>query len=151
MTILLIHLVATCFMTGVIWIVQVVHYPLFAKVGEASYVEYQQAHMKRITWVVLPAMGLELITGITLVVPNLMDSIALESSKPALNLDSSLLWGNLLGLVLIWLSTALLQVPQHAKLLEGFNAVPHEKLVRWNWVRTVVWSLRLLLLIYILN
>ena len=31
---LLLHAAATLFMTGLIWFVQVVHYPLFARVGE---------------------------------------------------------------------------------------------------------------------
>ena len=35
--ILLGHLAATLFMVGVIWFVQVVHYPLFAKVGATAF------------------------------------------------------------------------------------------------------------------
>ena len=112
---------ATCFMAGVIWIVQVVHYPLFDKVGAEGYLEYQRSHMKRITWVVLPAMGLELISGIALFFPQLQRSLHWRGIESELNIDSGLLWANLLGLGLIWVSTVLLQVPQNAKLLVGFE------------------------------
>ena len=140
---------ATCFMTGVIWIVQVVHYPLFAKVGAEGYGEYQEAHMKRITWVVLPAMGIELISGLALFFPQMQDSLHWVNLGGALTLNTRLLWFNLLGLLLIWASTGLLQVPQHTKLLNGFEKPAYHKLVRWNWIRTILWSMRVYLLFYL--
>jgi len=51
----------------------------------------------------------------------------------------------LLGLVLlavVWLSTAFLQSPQHGVLGGGFVAASHRFLVISNWVRTVCWSAR---------
>jgi hypothetical protein len=41
---------------GLIWTIQLVHYPLFALVGEAQWVAYGEAHRQRITWLVLPLM-----------------------------------------------------------------------------------------------
>ncbi|MEY4607349.1 MAG: hypothetical protein RLY45_2109, partial [Actinomycetota bacterium] len=38
------HLVATMFMVGLIWFVQVVHYPLMAAVGEQQFVAYEDRH-----------------------------------------------------------------------------------------------------------
>ena len=61
--IVVVHYAATLFMAGVIWIVQVVHYPLFARVGAAGYAAYQGAHVRLITYVVLPAMLVELATA----------------------------------------------------------------------------------------
>lgn len=126
---LLIHFAATLFMTGLIWFVQVVHYPLFARVG-GDFVAYQQAHMQHTTWVVGPVMLLEAITA-----------VALLLDRPAW-ISSAALWTNLALLALIWASTVLLQVPQHERLLSGFASGPHAVLVGSNWLRTALWTLR---------
>jgi hypothetical protein len=49
------------------------------------------------------------------------------------------------GLVLlavVWLSTALLQVPRHTELGGGYSTRAHRALVATNWLRTVAWSAR---------
>ena len=126
-----IHLVSTLFMTGVIWFVQVVHYPLKAMVGDAAFRVYQGEHLRRTTWVVAPPMVLEALSAAALV------GLAGEPS-----MRNMAIFGLLL-LVVIWTSTAALQVPNHA-LLErhGFQTRPHRTLVMSNWIRTVAWSLR---------
>lgn len=57
--ILALNLVSTLFMVGLIWFVQIVHYPLFKSVGESEFVEYQLQHQKLTTWVVAGPMLLE--------------------------------------------------------------------------------------------
>jgi hypothetical protein len=37
-----IHLAATWFMVGLIWVIQIVHYPLFTSVGSDSFAEYER-------------------------------------------------------------------------------------------------------------
>lgn len=51
----------------------------------------------------------------------------------------------------IWLSTALLQSPNHTELGLGFDLSAHRSLVGSNWVRTVLWSLRGLIVLWILS
>ena len=63
---LLSHFAATLFMIGVIWFVQVVHYPLFAKTGSADFRSYEQLHTSLTTWVVAPPMLVEGITALLL-------------------------------------------------------------------------------------
>jgi hypothetical protein len=41
-------------------------------------------------------------------------------------------------LLIIWLSTALLQAPYHQRLSQGFDLNVHQQLVRTNWIRMVV-------------
>ena len=129
--ILLAHAAATAVMTGLIWFVQVVHYPLLARVCAASFVEYEQAHVRRTTWVVAPAMLVEAATATALpfVYP----------TQPG----RALAWGGLALLAVVWMSTALLQVPCHRRLARGFDADVARRLVATNWIRTVCWSLRL--------
>ena len=48
------HAAATLYMTGLIWFVQVVHYPLMGLTGKAEFSAYEQRHTLLTTWVVAP-------------------------------------------------------------------------------------------------
>ena len=61
--ILLLHAAATVFMTGLIWFVQVVHYPLFSAVGRDRFSEYEGRHSRLTGRVVGAPMLLELATA----------------------------------------------------------------------------------------
>ena len=126
----LLHLLATLTMLGAIWVVQVVHYPLFAGVGEAGWAAYEASHQARITWVVGPLMVVELATAVWLVVDR----------PPALPAWSVVLGAALVGVV--WASTAFVQVPLHAALGGAFDGDAHARLVATNWVRTAAWTIR---------
>ena len=62
------NLVAAVALCGLIWTIQLVHYPLFALVGEAQWVAYGEAHRRRITALVLPLMSANVILAAGLVV-----------------------------------------------------------------------------------
>ena len=64
---LLIQDAATLFMVGLIWFVQIVHYPLFSRVGEEAFQRYETDHQRLTTWVVGPPMLAEFATAILLV------------------------------------------------------------------------------------
>ena len=124
---LIAQLASTLPLVGLIWTIQVVHYPLFGLVGEDSQADYQKAHMRRITWIVAPLMLVELTCAGLLWV--------LEPGDP---------WA-IAGAVLvgiIWASTAVIQVPCHDRLVRGFDRQVHRRLVDTNWVRTIAWTLR---------
>jgi len=128
---LLVHALATWWMAGVIWMVQLVHYPLMALVSEAYWREYEAQHRRRITFVVMPAMLLELASACWIAAHQL------AGDGPA--------WSGLLGLALVlalWLSTFLVQTPLHMRLSQSFDADDHARLVRSNWLRTLAWSAR---------
>ena len=121
------HLLFSLYMLGLIWFVQVVHYPLMGKVGRAVFVDYEHAHTRLTSWVTAPPMLVELGTGLLLLY---------------WNLQSGFWWGNAAGLVVVWASTFFIQVPLHSALSQQFDAGKHLRLVRSNWVRTVAWTLR---------
>ena len=132
------NLFATLFMTGLIWFVQIVHYPLFAKVGDSNFPDYERAHAQRTTSVVFPVMTTELGTAFGLV------WFHWENGPPWL-------WITLLGLAgFIWIITLFVSVPLHGDLSASFQAAPHRKLVRSNWLRTIGWSARSIIWIWIL-
>lgn len=138
MTVLLLlaNLAATGYMTGLIWFVQVVHYPLFNRVGEAGFARYEADHGRLTSLVVGPPMLIELATALALVV-----------WRPT-PLPAWWAWTGLALVGVIWLSTVFLQVPQHGALAHGFSEGPYRFLVSSNWVRTLAWSVRMALLLW---
>jgi uncharacterized membrane protein len=131
---LLVNAAATWFLTGLIWVIQVVHYPLFSYAERATYRAFAEAHGRRISMVVGPAMLVELVTTAWL----------LASRPAALSFRAAWLGASLL--VVTWLATALVQVPLHARLGEGYDSRAHAWLVTSNWIRTVAWTARSVLL-----
>ena len=65
-TVILIHTFSTLYMTGLIWFVQVVHYPLKSSVGHEAFKEYQRLHVMKTGWVVGPPMLMEAASAIWL-------------------------------------------------------------------------------------
>lgn len=129
-TLFILNLAATWYMVGLIWMVQVVHYKMFDRVGSEEFVRYEADHSRLITPIVGVPMLLELGTACLLIV-------SAPSVFPR--------WAAITGLVLIlliWLSTAFLQVPCHNQLMNGFDETTYRRLVSTNWIRTVLWSLR---------
>lgn len=61
------------------------------------------------------------------------------------------LWAGLDLIGVIWLSTRLLQVPQHRVLEAGSDPGAHRVLVASNWIRTVAWTARGILLLALLG
>ena len=136
--ILLSQIICTLYLTGLIWFVQVVHYPLHGEVGDDHFQRYQELHMQWTSLVVMPPMIIELVTTIYLVIyphPNTPSWIWLTAAI-------------MLGIV--WLSTGLLQVPAHSNLVNEFSILNHKKLVDSNWIRTVFWTGRSAILTWVL-
>lgn len=131
---LLLHTASTLGMTGVIWFVQAVHYPLFAYAEGPAFRDFAAAHQRRTGWVVVPLMLTEATTATLLLLSALASWIA---------------WLGWVLLVVIWLSTALVQVPLHRRLSTGFDATAARRLVVTNWWRTIPWSLRSALALYL--
>jgi hypothetical protein len=128
--ILLLHAASTVAMTGLVWFVQVVHYPLMRRVGAGGFVLYERQHTRRTTWVVAPLMLVEATTAVVIAAAAPTDG------------TRALAWMGLALLTLIWLSTALLQVPCHRRLESGFDERVLARLVATNWGRTAAWTLR---------
>ena len=124
------HALATFGLLGLIWVVQLAIYPLFAKVGRAEFARYHEAYCARIAWVVAPLMFIELLSAIALLY---------VASGP---FQEAELWWGLAAIVAIWVSTAALSVPEHRRLLKGFDQRAFQRLVWTNWIRTALWTAR---------
>ena len=127
-TLVILNAVSTWAMVGVIWIVQLVHYPLLALVGTDRSVEVAEKHQRAISFVVGPPMAVEGITTLLLLV-----------SRP----DSVPVWMPWFGafsLAVALACTVLLSVPRHARMAASPDAEVGAELVRTNWPRTIAWS-----------
>ena len=129
-----IHIVSTSLMVGVIWIMQLVHYPSFNFINIEEYKSFQEFHMKRISLIVIPAMILELTSGVLIFWIYQTDNIFFNIS--------------LFCLFFIWFLTAILFSKMHQKLTLGYQISIVTKLVNLNWLRTISWTLRLGLVLF---
>jgi hypothetical protein len=123
-----VHAASTLFLAGMIWTIQVVHYPLFAFVGEASFTSYEAAHSARITWVIVLPWALQGSTTLAL----------LLASPPGL--PRWLIWTAAVLAAIPVVVTIVFSVPAHTVLGSGFDAAAHTRLVTTNWLRTAAWT-----------
>jgi len=126
--VLISHAALAWYMVGLIWFVQVVHYPLMAQIPEDVFVGYEHRHTHFTSFVTAPVMVLELGTAIWL----------------AWQMDQLVWfwWSNVLAVVLLWVSTFFIQVPLHEKLSASYDLRTIRKLVQSNWIRTVIWTVK---------
>lgn len=133
-TFLILQLALTAFMTGLIWLIQFVHYPMLKLLSKESFGEYEKKHIIPTTFVTLPAMLAETICAFILVFFT--------------NTNEIISWINMGGMLVLWLSTMLVQVPTHNKISKEPTSENINKLINTNWLRTIVWSGRLFMLVY---
>lgn len=126
--------VATWGMVGLIWMVQVVHYPMLVHYSAAVPGSAARDHAHRITFVVGPLMAVEGVTAL----------ILLGWRPDGMGWLSAWAAAALLGVAL--LSTVLVQVPLHGRLAQGHDPEAAASLLRTNWVRTIAWTARGLVL-----
>lgn len=137
--ILLSNIAATFIMIGIIWFVQVVHYPLYTRINPDAFPNYEVAHVNLITLIVGPAMFIEAGTALLLII----------GRPPGVPL-----WMLIAGLLLvgvIWAVTIFFNVPQHNQLSFKFDADTHRALLRINWIRTIAWTLRGGLMLWVIS
>lgn len=127
---LLIHAAATWFMVGIIWFVQIVHYPLFDHLAGDVAASYAYEHQRRTGWVVGPVMLIEMAAAVLLGL----------FRPPGVGLPLAI--AGLALIALVWASTFFVQIPIHTRLLEGYDAALQRRLVVTNWIRTAAWTVR---------
>lgn len=135
---MIVNVASTWYLVGLIWMVQVVHYNLYDRVGEEQFVRYERDHNQLITPIVGPVMLIELASAVGLLI------------WPPLVVPRGILWAAFLMVLAIWASTFWIQVPCHARLLTGFDDATYHRLVASNWIRTVLWSIRGFMLTFLL-
>jgi hypothetical protein len=125
-TILTLQVLSCFFMTGAIWLVQILVYPNFQLLHQKDFfADFHRFHTKRITWVVAPVMGIEFISGAWLCLVYLNPTFIC----------------NFISILLVWGFTCGVSVPIHNRLEKNPDA-EKRSLVISNWPRTILWTLR---------
>ena len=131
-----VHLAVTWFIVGLIWVVQLIVYPQFLRVGAADFRAYHFSHCLRIGFMIVPLVLLEAGSAAWLLYEGLRSMPFLIS----------------LGMIpLIGLSTAFWQAPMHTQLMQGRNDDVIRRLILTNWVRTLTWTARGVLLLVVVH
>ncbi len=131
--VLVTHVIVTVYMLGLCWFVQIVHYPLFREIPKNEFDSYMSKNWITV-YVTGPFMIVELITGLILL-------FHFSDLYHFINIG-------LLGIT--GFSTILIQIPIHIKLKKGYDKILIDQLVKTNWLRTVSWTLRTVLIGFLL-
>ncbi len=114
-----------------IWIVQLVIYPSFRYYELPNLKAWHDLYTKRITVVVMPLMLVQLSLSVFSFIKDVNDPIQI--------LDTLLV-------VLTWVSTFLIFVPLHGLITREKHVTSSvKKLIKYNWLRTILWSVIYLL------
>jgi hypothetical protein len=111
----------------------VVHYPLFAEVGEATYVGFQAAHVDRIGRLLLVPWAVEGVTAAVILVVTVTTRDR-RLLPPAV--IGALAMGVILAISGFW------SAPAHGELADGFDPEVHDRLMTADLVRTLAWTAR---------
>lgn len=128
-SIFIVHLVSTLYMVGLCWFVQIVHYPLFQSIDPNQFTDYQKKNWVT-GYVTGPIMIVELITGLVL----------------WYQFQDQMHYANMALIAITGFSTILVQIPIHLKLKKEYNNLLIKRLIQTNWIRTISWTLRVVLL-----
>ncbi len=123
------HVFSSLFMTGLCWFVQLVHYPLFRAIPLEHFAQYERKNFAT-GFITIPVMVVELLTGLILTYHS----------------PSMLYFINVALMGVIGLSTVIFQVPLHLKLRNAPSVDLINRLIHTNWIRTIGWSVRVVLL-----
>jgi len=134
---LLLCLFFTLYNVGVIWVLQLNHYPLYAQVGQGEFQAYLVAHNQRI---LLP-----------IVLPGIIafaSSLLLLWRRPV-EAPKWSVWVVIVLNAAILLSTILAQGPAHNALArDGYSEALIQRIITTNWLRTVAWTINGVLLLW---
>ena len=124
-------IVINSILVGVILMTQILSYPLLLKLTKSNFHVYYNSYTQRISFIVIPLMIFE---------------VLLSSSLDFTLNNFYLLTSNIL-LLIVWGSTFFIQVPIHNKLSFNYSRALINKLIFTNWIRTIAWTSKLIILI----
>ena len=131
----LLNLSASLFLCGLIWVIQLLHYPFFHHIEKSDFIKHQSTHKFRISILVIPAMLTELGSSAILAY--------------GANFEQHLHISGFIIVLLIWASSFFIQVPLHHKISGGYDTGAVDRLVSTNWIRTILWTTKALISIWI--
>ena len=129
----ILNLALSGILMGIILMTQFISYPLLKSIPKDAFTDYHATYTGYIAPLVGPLMVFELIV---------ISILTFQDPTNTIHIASTAL------VIMIWLSTFLIQVPLHNKLSKAFHLGKINKLIRSNWIRTLGWSLKFALALY---
>jgi hypothetical protein len=130
--VLLANLASTLFLTGLAWSLQFVQLPILLSGDDPELTSRLVRHRVLNTRLMVLPMALEFVTSAWLA----------WTARTALLLIAFLLWC-VIGYATVWYSLL------HRKPRTGLKKPAMDRLKRWNWVRTLCWTARSAILLWI--
>jgi hypothetical protein len=135
---LLINLLSTVLIAGIMWFVQLVHYPLFNAIPARNLINYGYYHTRKISGIIKPLFIVDFTTLLLLLI--LLGS----------NLSTNLMMVNIVIFIITVILTQIVFIPIHQKLSKSPNSQTISQLIRLNWIRTLIWSLKVVFMLIII-
>ncbi len=132
-TLYFIQIVCNSYLVSLVFMTQFITYPTFLHIDKDKFSEYHRKYVNNISFIVAPVMLIELLTLFLIA----------YFSKDFLIIKSLIL------LLVIWLTTFFIMIPSHNRISKSFNKKEIISLINYNWVRTILWSFKLLLIIFL--
>ena len=127
------QIVCNSYLVSLVIMTQFITYPTFLDIDKDKFSDYHKKYVNIISFIVAPIMLIELLT---------LSLIAYFSSD-------FLIIKSLFLLLVIWLTTFFIMIPSHNKIAKTFNKKEINKLINYNWIRTILWSFKLLVIIFL--
>lgn len=117
---------SSIYMCGVIWLIQLIHYPSFVYISQSQFQQFHSQHTQVMGLLVGPVMVIELLAGLWL----------------SMTVTTKYTLVHLFLVVCLWLLTFFISVPLHNKLASGYDASVIQSLIKTNWPRTILWTFK---------
>ena len=129
----LIQIISNSILIGVLIITQIISYPSLSSIDKTYFEKYHKNYVNRISYVVIPLMLIELFSLVYLTF-YISDLFMIKS---------------LLILLTIWLFTFICIIPLHNSLSNKRSDDVINRLINYNWFRTILWSIKLIIILFV--
>ena len=127
------QIICNSYLVSLVIITQFITYPSFLDINKSNFSEYHKKYVNKISLIVAPVMIVELLT---------LSYIAYLSSE-------FIIIKSLILLLVIWLTTFIVMIPSHNKISIAYNEKEIQRLINYNWIRTILWSFKLFIIIFL--
>ena len=129
----LIQIITNSILIGILIITQIISYPSLSSIDKSYFEKYHKNYVNKISYVVIPFMLIELFSLLYLTY-HISDLFMIKS---------------LLILMTIWLFTFICIVPLHNSLSNKRSIDNINSLVNYNWFRTILWTIKLVIILFV--
>ena len=129
----LIQIITNSILIGILIITQIISYPSLSSIDKSYFEKYHKNYVNKISYVVIPFMLIELFSLLYLTY-HISDLFMIKS---------------LLILMTIWLFTFICIVPLHNSLSNKRSIDNINSLINYNWFRTILWTIKLVIILFV--